>query len=231
MGTNEIKRIAVLVYGVYIEFGMAVRSWKFLNDLNCDVYFSTWNKSKKYSPKLDVTSEYEVTDELLTKFIPNINYIISDEKNYNFNLKIEKIKFHWQNCFDMIQNSNKKYDILMLMRPENYMSNIKSERFLETDQEGKIFGLEKIRIKPNGNYFVQDIFFVGNFEIMKDLLLSFPTETDDMHGNMAKQILSKNLNLEVIENFNVMTLRPNCNELKEEEINYENLWKKVTEWE
>ena len=40
-------RIAVFVYGMYREFDRAVPSWNFINDLNCDVYVSSWNHSKQ----------------------------------------------------------------------------------------------------------------------------------------------------------------------------------------
>lgn len=230
MGGDNDKKIAVIVYGVYVEFCNAVKSWTFLNEVNSDVYFSTWNKSEKYSMKLNYHSSYDVTPEMIENCLPYAQYQIHDEKNYNFKLKIEKIKFHWKNCLEMIENSNKKYDIIMIMRPENYMGKIDGRKFLEFNKKDRIYGLEKIKIKENNELFVQDIFFVGDFDVMKDLLLSFPDDEDRPHENFAKHVLSKNLDIENIENFCVMTLRPNCSELKEEDKNYENFWNKVKEW-
>jgi hypothetical protein len=44
--------VAVMVYGQYRDFEIAVKSWNFL-DSGYDFYFSTWNNSKQYSRKLN----------------------------------------------------------------------------------------------------------------------------------------------------------------------------------
>jgi len=222
-------KASVLVYGMYTCFDIAVKSWRFLNEIDCDVYFSTWSHHKKYSPKLDYLSEFDVNEDMIRKHIPNLNLQIHNEKDYIFDYTLLKVIFHWNNCLKMIEESGKKYDIMILTRPENFMKYIfDSSEFFNKNEKNKIYGLENIKIVGNNKYFIQDIFFVGDFNIMYDLLNTMPTDSSDMHGKLSEHIISKNLQVEVINNIGVMTLRPNC--VESNENNYEKLWDKVQEW-
>lgn len=224
-------KAAVLVYGMCTAFDLAVKSWKFLNDINCDVYFSTWNHQKKYSQKLNYLSEFYVNEEMIKKNIPNIKLLINDEKNYNFNTTIEKIIFHWKNCLSMMDESKVHYDIMILTRPENYINyEFNSKEFFNKVEKDRVYGLENIQIVGLKKYFVQDIFFTGEYKIMYDLLSTMSTDISDLHTKLAEHIVYKNLYVEPIKNLGVMTLRPNCVELINKPYDMEILWNKVQEW-
>jgi len=77
-------KTAVLVSGMYREFDIAVKSWKFLNDLDCDVYFSTWKKSVQSSTVLDIHIDEDVTEDMILKHIPNAKIKIYDVNDYDF---------------------------------------------------------------------------------------------------------------------------------------------------
>ena len=224
-------RAAVLIYGMYTAYDIAVKSWKFLNEINCDVYFSTWNYHKKYSDKLNYLSEFSVEENMIKKYISNINLQIHDEKNFQFSTNIEKIVFHWKNCLKMMDEKNEKYDIMILTRPENFMKyNFDSSDFFQKKETNRIYGLENIQIVGINKYFIQDIFFVGDYKTMYNLLDTMPIDVSDLHGKFSEHIISKNLYVEPIKNLGVMTLRPNCYDLNDEDMIYENLWSKVQEW-
>ena len=222
-------KVAVLIYGMYVEFEIAATSWNFVHELDCDLYMSTWNKSKKFSEKLNFLSEYDVSEDMIKSIFPKINLVLLDQKNYFFKTGLERLKFHWMNCINEMENSKIKYDILILTRPENYFRNYNYKNFLNFTKKDRIYGLDEVEERPNG-LFVQDIFFMGDYEIMIDFLKTFPTLDGDLHGGIPRHALSKNLLIEEIKDFNSMTLRPNCSQLKNDELNYENLWKKVQEW-
>lgn len=227
---NKMKA-AILVYGMCTAFDIAVKSWKFLNDIDCDVYFSTWNRHKKYSEKLNYLSEFDVNEEMIKKNLSKVNLMISDEKNYNFNTTIERIVFHWKNCLRMMDERNINYDIMILTRPENYINyEFNSLEFFNKKEKDRIYGLENIQIVGLNRYFVQDIFFTGDYEVMYDLLSTMSTDVSDLHGKLAEHIVFKNLYVEPIKNLGVMTLRPNCEELNNKPYNMEILWNKVQEW-
>ncbi len=224
-------KAAVLVYGMCTAFDLAVKSWKFLNDIDCDVYFSTWNYQKKYSEKLNYLSQFDVNEEMIKKNIPNIKLLINDEKNYNFNLTTEKIIFHWKNCLNMLDESKVNYDIIILTRPENYINyKFNSLEFFDKKEKDRIYGLENIQIVGLKKYFIQDIFFIGDYKVMYDLLSTVPIDISCLHQGLAEHIIYKNLYVEPIKNLGVMTLRPNCVELINKPYNMEILWKKVQEW-
>ena len=224
-------RAAVLVYGMTTAFELAVQSWKFLDEIDCDIYFSTWNFHKKYSEKLNYLSEHSVNEEMILKYIPNAHLMINDEKNYSFNTNIEKIVFHWRNCLEMMEKNKINYDIMILMRPENYMSyNFHSSEFFKNRELDCVYGLENIRTVSPHRYFVQDIFFMGDYKIMYELLSTMSTDVNDLHGKLAEHIINKNLYVKPLENIGVMTLRPNCMELFNKPVNYDILWNKVKDW-
>ena len=224
-------KAAVLVYGMCTAFDIAVKSWKFLNDIDCDVYFSTWGHHKKYSEKLNYLSEFDVNEEMISKNIPNIKLLINDEKNYNFNTTIEKIIFHWKNCLNMMDESKVNYDIMILTRPENYINyELNSLEFFDKKEKDRIYGLENIQIVGLKKYFVQDIFFMGDYKVMYDLLSTISIDISCLHQGLAEHIIYKNLYVEPIKNLGVMTLRPNCVELINKPYNMEILWNKVQEW-
>ena len=53
-------KTAVLVSGMYREFDIAVKSWNFLKDIDCDIYFSTWEKSVQNSEILNIHIEEHI---------------------------------------------------------------------------------------------------------------------------------------------------------------------------
>ena len=77
-------KTAVLVSGMCRQFDIAVKSWKFLNDLDCDVYFSTWKKSVQSSKVLNMYIEEDITEDMILEHIPNAKVKIYDVNNFDF---------------------------------------------------------------------------------------------------------------------------------------------------
>ena len=113
--------VAVLVFGEYREFDIAVKSWKFLNEFNCDVYFSTWDESIQVKDDLNVNIFEQVTVERIKNHIPSATVSIKNQNDVaHLNGNTQKMFFHWKESFRLMIESGKQYDSIMLLRPDLY---------------------------------------------------------------------------------------------------------------
>jgi len=106
-------KIAILVYGMYREFDIAVTSWNFLSKFDCEVYFSTWSRSKQKNKKLDIIIDEEVTEKRILDHIKDANVLILDDV-FSELTNPEKMIFHWKSGLKMIKKSGffGKYDLI-----------------------------------------------------------------------------------------------------------------------
>ncbi len=230
-------KIAVLVYGMYREFDIAVTSWSFLKKFDCDVYFSTWSRSKQKNKRLGILIDEDVTEKRILSHIEGTTILISDDI-FSELTNPEKMIFHWKSGLEMIKKRSIKYDYIMLTRPDNYFDfnlyaeDINSERDLT---EESIYGLEEIR--NNGEeLFVQDIFFLGKFDLMKKLIENIPQRLNNVehngsiHHHLAKHILLNGLKVKKIPRTSVVTVRANSRQLNKEEISINTIFQKTMDW-
>lgn len=228
-------KIAVLVYGMYREFDIAFKSWDFIDKFNCDVYISTWSKSKQINNRLGIFIDETVDEQRILNKIPNAIISIKDDTFQNLT-NHEKIIFHWKTALQLIVNSNIYYDFLIITRPDNYINfNVTLDELKKLSNTDKIYGLEPIRT-VNDSLFLQDIFFIGNFLLIKKLIDNLPQKLDlsefngEIHHHLAKHVLLNNLDVDVIDNVNAITVRANCRNLSNDEMNINNIYKKLLEW-
>jgi hypothetical protein len=164
-------KLAVLVYGMYREFDIAVKSWDFLNHIDSDVYFSTWDKSVQKNNRLNITIDEEVSEERIKKHIPNAVTSVQSEDGFMDLTNPQKLIYHWKNCLKMVKESGKEYDLIMITRPDTYkVISEPHHRIFNYNKPNTVYGLEKIKFN-NDEPFIQDIFFIGNFNIMSNLTL------------------------------------------------------------
>jgi hypothetical protein len=228
-------KVATLVYGMYREFDIASKSWSFIKNLDSDIYFSTWSHSKQYNKRLDILIDETVREEqILTKF-PHANVSILEDKDVELT-NTQKMVFHWKNCLSMLEDSGKEYDYLILTRPDNYVIfNHNKNDLKHKSSNDRIYGLEEIK-RDGEELFIQDIFFMGTYECISKLIRNLPTKNDVngfdgyIHHNLSKQILLNDMFVEKIDGLSVVTVRANARELKENEININNIFKKTMEW-
>jgi hypothetical protein len=108
-------KIAVIVYGMYREFDIAVKSWKFIGDSDFDFYFSTWSKSIQKCEPLGYDLNEDVTSEMISKHIPNavIDIVNEDNVEFDFNglglglINSTKMIYHWKNGLKLIVSDKK----------------------------------------------------------------------------------------------------------------------------
>lgn len=198
-------KTAVLIFGMIRQFAVTAKKWDFDKYLDCDYYMSTWNKSvqKIDNHAGDALSNYvffDVTEEYIKKIIPNITCDLLEEKEiFTSNCSTQaKMFYHWKNAFNLMVKSEKKYDLVVLVRPDVTVS-IHSMGVSALDpsdtpilnweyDENTIYcdDLMKIR-KANPitspteefQYLSSDLFFCGSLKIMTKFINSIPDMSKD----------------------------------------------------
>ena len=197
-------KTAVLVSGMCRQFDIAVKSWKFLNDLDCDVYFSTWKKSVQSSKILNMHIEEDITEDMILEHIPNAKIKIYDVNDFDFpgdrSYHNDKHLFLMKSSLNMIKESGVEYDMLIMTRPDNYsFYNYSSDYYSKFIREDALFGLTPIYItgKPSmEQYFLLDYFFMGHFKTLYNVIDNLPTDMiGNIHTEFAKSVMKLDLSL------------------------------------
>lgn len=227
--------IAIIVYGPLREFELAHKTWGVLNELNPDFYFSTWDKSEQSHPKLGIEISEFFDEYHIKKYFPESKIKIHDESKFEscvkgqYNINIDKMIFHWKYGLKMVKESGKIYDILVLLRPDLYFNYHKPAKNLcDLNKPRTIYGMCNIRIVSinettnNFDYFVNDVFFMGNYEVMSNLISKCKNDYGlSIHNELAKEILGLNYYVELIDGLEVVPIRPNSRKSNEyNEIDY-----------
>ena len=236
-------KIAVIIYGMYREFDIAVKSWKFLNDSDFDFYFSTWSKSIQKCEPLGYDLNEDVTSKMISKHIPNavIDVVNEDDVEFDFNglgpglINSTKMIYHWKNGLKLIKESGKEYDLIVLMRPDSYMmlNDDGIKKLKECSLDDRIYGCNFIHITGLKHYFLVDTFFCGTFHNISKLIDTLPNKiTFNIHTELAKHILSLGLYVDAVSEFNSVVVRPNVREFEKNDVlNLEVLLKCLRIWD
>lgn len=220
-------KLAVFVYGMYREFDIAVKSWNFLREIDNDVYFSTWNTSIQKNKRLNITIDEKVTLDRITKHTPGATVNLETD-----NLPLsnpQKLVYHWKQCLRMMQESGKQYDIIMLTRPDSFKVIQDSKSIYKWNTPNILYGLERIVDSITGP-FIQDIFFVGNTEVISNLIATIPSDINSIHNGLAEHILSLGYEVEEVEGVHIATVRANTRSLSDNELTLSNVFAKTMEW-
>jgi hypothetical protein len=225
---NTKNKIAVLVCGQLREFNIAVKSWNGLFDLNCDFYFSTWDKSSQSDFKWVnyLNPVTEVTKNMITDKIPNAHVSVLNEDKYN-NINKYKITdkqiLHWKNALKMCVDSGVKYDVIIVTRPDAFVQ--------LPDLENHIDNLKECEIRNTGDEnipkFFEDILFMGKFNTMKIFIENInESKIFKIHEDIYRHITYLNFYLNPFPPKLMATeVRPITNELYRQNINYNNIKK------
>jgi hypothetical protein len=205
-------KVAILACGEYREFEKAVKSWEFLNQLDCDVYISTWNKSKQL---IDIGNYKEliVTKEMIKNHIPNA-FIEIQSPDYNMN-NINKMVFHIKNSLKMLKQKNYQYDKVLLIRMDLFLK-INSEKnflyFLELNEMNSLYGCGcGIFIDNKGNYNLNnDTLIYGDYNYVVNFIENLPNYIHNIHVDFGNTI--KKCGYNFISDVKILTqvVRPKC---------------------
>lgn len=209
-------KIAILVFGELRQFKQAVQTWKFKDELDCDFYFSTWNRSFQYNSKLGIDLNEVVTKEDILKYLPDASINLVDQpqlhikntdghipKRYDNSIAM---KYHWQQCLKQLENSNKEYDNVVVMRTDLYMEHPNWPSFFNNNSDDRVYAQGPLS-DDEGHPFANDLFLMGTkFNITK-IINYFNDDILLDHRTLANSILDNNLFIEALE-FGIQIMRP-----------------------
>lgn len=227
------KKIAVLVYGQYRMFDIAVKTWDFRFHLDCDFYFTTWKKtiydSERYEHK---KYHVDVTEDMFQKHIPDSKVCILNESDFFDETTITyktpvKMIFHMKNGLKMINDSGKKYDYLMTIRPDIYLD-IRCDLYTKNKKD-RIYGLTTM-FDVNGEYDANDMFFFGDFNVLSKVIRTMPNYITCPHKSIPTNIDNLGLFLEPLD-MNATTVRPSTIDIPESERNFKSLFNDLKTWD
>jgi hypothetical protein len=197
-----MKKIAILVGGMYREFEHAHKSWSFLKCKNSDVYISTWDYTIDVVTQLSIDTKREIDKSDVTKFLPNANIKILSEEEVNLENTINKIIYHWKSLLNMVYDSKNKYEFAILTRPDFYIKeNMDLYDFICNINDNKIYTLNEVCVLPNYPFVsVNDCFFVAKFDEIEKMIsyLTLNSEYYDTHIYLSKYFIEKKINIQSI---------------------------------
>ena len=216
-------KCAVLIFGPYREFDTVHNSWSFMENYECDYYISTWDRNKMSHKGHGVEINEVITKEMILSKLPNATIAIKEDDDRYLNNNC-KMSFHWKTCLQLLEESNEEYDICLLTRFDNFTTPFNSWNDIDkneiyTEIDNKPFMMENVMS-------LNDYFYLGNIEKMKEIIRKFPVVSKDPHGDMYNVI--KELNINFISLFEkndntkgvqIIQARPNSRGMKNLEYN------------
>jgi hypothetical protein len=208
------KKFAVLLAGMLREFDYAYQTWPWLNYNNCDIFVSTWDIAYETNEMLNINIKEEITADKILKIFPNATINIEPEVENELH-NSEKQLYHWKKLFDMVENSKYEYDGIVLTRSDLYLE-VSNDKFIELFDnlnDEWLYALGNIiQYPPPELIFVQDLLFVGKFDVMKNNLLTFSYGSfyvKNIHYWLAKHLVINdvyvsNIMHDVVKNYCVL---------------------------
>lgn len=231
-------KIAVLICGDYREFDYSYQFWNFVNQIDCDIYMSTWNKSIQINEHLGINLHEDISEDRVKKNNPNIICSILNEYDY-FDLNknspddnSNKMIFHWKNCLKLLKNSGNEYDLILLTRPDIIPKNENIKEIYKCIETDRIYGQKFIEITGKNFYFLVDLFFIGNYYTMSHMIENIPDKINvNIHTFLARYFLSIDLFVEKTTSFDATAIRPNIRKYNPKDVNIDIITKTLQEWD
>lgn len=184
-------KIAFLICGMYREFDFVAKSLESQNLIKYDFYMSTWSSSYQQYKNDDSYKSMIVTPNMITDYIPHCIYEILNESQTfpNEVANANKMIFHWKNCFKLLVDSDKQYDLICLIRPDLSFQTLArgyslSDSLTDIDEwqfdKTILYSNELLRIRKSNDYengftyIADDLFFCGSRKIMGRFINGLP---------------------------------------------------------
>ena len=223
-------KYAVLIYGEYREFDIAIQKWDFLKLIDHDIFVSTWDYSKQENTKLDINREFKVTEDMITKYLPTAKVeILNEEAHRNlFYKNFDRMVFHWKNVLKMALLNKVKYDFIMLLRTDlvYYLDQTHIDQF---DTKFNGLYIENQIFEDDG--FAHDFFFVAKTNVMTRFILNHKQYDTKPHFDTGKHIMDLGLATHSLALKIQETVRPNCRGIELKNLTRQVLLKKYWEWD
>jgi uncharacterized protein YifN (PemK superfamily) len=211
-------KCAVLVFGQYRELDIAVKSWKFKDVYECDYYVSTWDRTYTKPNKYDITYDMEVIPEMITNHLPNA--VVSIKPEMNSTCTGSKMVSHWKECLNLMKNSLKTYDLVIMTRFDNFFNEI-DWNTINPDLIYSFSCTIKEQFKNGRPTTLHDMFFIGKPEYIESLINRVGLNTtNNIHQYMSNIVNELNLPIDVLIDLEIALVRPNCRLLHPNDHNH-----------
>ena len=196
-------KIAILLYGEYREFESSINSFSLFDKYSPEYYVSTWSTSD------DGFVKQNVSESKIKNFLPQANVTISENPKTPDNE--QKLHYHWRTLIKQLEESNKKYDAIILSRIDLYIQNVKHEIFETIIKENLIFvpSGKKFNTELN-SHIIDDNFFIGTQTSICKFINELPHETMPSHVGIAKSMINSKIQIEETDSFcSIFIIRSN----------------------
>lgn len=214
-------KIAILLFGEYREFESSIKTFSLFDKYSPEYYVSTWNTSD------DGFVKQNVNESKIKNFLPQANVSISENLETPDNE--QKLHYHWRTLIKKLEESNKKYDVVILSRIDYYIENLKHEIFETIIEENIIF-------VPSGKGFnieynapiIDDNFFVGTQTSICKFINELPYETMPSHVGIAKSMINSKIQIEETDLFfNTFIIRSNMKDYLNDDGFFDEMYYKM----
>jgi hypothetical protein len=192
---------------MYREFQKAVKTWDFVNHIDCDFYISTFDYTDnvyqvRYKRFTIEDRKIPVTKEMIIDYLPNANVIISNDNLGYVTYKEEDMRirnnarrkyFHWKNCLKICNQSNVQYDIIILLRLYLKVKlKIPYNEFNVTDDS--LYSTSEIIDNR-----IIDLLFYGKYNTISKMIDNIPDDTImDPHTDFVRYLIDMDINIKKI---------------------------------
>ena len=192
---------------MYREFAEVRNKWCDIEQFyDCDYYMSTWDISSQKYENSEEYKTFDVISDMITDYLPNCVFNILNQKkifpitpssnqNYMF--------FHWKNVYRLMEESNKKYDMVFLIRADAPLTidGYDTKRLNDwiDNHPDVLYNHSHIFVNKNVPVFhAADEFHAGSPEIMSKLINTMPDMTNinielRSHIDLARHMISVGL--------------------------------------
>lgn len=222
--------LAILVFGQLREFELAIPSWKFLKfPFKFDIYLSTWNTTYSMNCDGTFTEIEDVTKERVEKVLGKItDYKIVDEI-IDVDGTMKQLVFHLKSCVEMLRNSGKQYDKVILIRPDLWLDqNVDFQTILcRPCPDNLVYTFGDLHKTAEGENVIMDNLFICNMPTALKFL-NLKDNNYNIHVLFGDFFVKNGLREKSFEPNEVLVVRSNCRGIKN--LSQDVVREKYNEW-
>lgn len=227
-------KIAVLISGEYRMLDVCRPTMKFLDDLNTDVYVSTWDCTTYDFPMLNRSFDEKITTDKILKDLGRDAVIQIDSVGILSALSDKcgvYMMYRWQRGFELIKKSKIHYDYVIIVRPDLYIGWY--DQLKDLHRFDNALGVPWTR-KADG--FLNDVFLISSYSKMLNLFDNLQisewiacTDTENWHQWWYQQALQLVGDIVEYQDMYITVCRPTAkssmtfDQLREIEIDWQDL--------
>ena len=225
-----MKKAAILIFGMYREFADLREKWVNMELFyDCDYYMSTWDKSSQKCINSDMIKEFDVTSEMITDYLPNCVFEILNQKEIfpiSPKTNINYLFYHWQNVYRLMEESNKKYDMVFLIRADGDLAVGHNDDYVRgwcSNHIDELYSSSHMLVYELNPLilFATDTFLFGSPTIMGKVIKTLPDMTDitiefgtGSHIYLANHLIKLGIRPTANHPFSSNVHRPQTNKIK-----------------